>query len=76
MSDTDANITRRAEANDPLTMLCQEGLEQAKKGNIRRAFEYLRRRQNQTRGWGEVSLSFGRGYYWWSSRCEIPSCVL
>eukprot|EP00986_Skeletonema_menzelii_P020932 scaffold32715_cov160-Skeletonema_menzelii.AAC.2 len=53
MSDTDANITRRAEANDPLVM-CQEGVQQAKKGNSRRAFE---------------------GCCWWSSECEIPSCV-
>ena len=52
MSDTDANITRRADANDPLTM-CQEGLEQAKKGNIRRAFEYLTKAESDKRMGGK-----------------------
>jgi len=48
MSDTDANITRRAEANDPLVM-CQEGVQQAKKGNSRRAFEYLTKAESDRR---------------------------
>mmetsp|Transcript_5179 Transcript_5179/g.8543 ORF Transcript_5179/g.8543 Transcript_5179/m.8543 type:complete len:98 (-) Transcript_5179:427-720(-) len=75
MSDTDANITRRAEANDPLVM-CQEGVQQAKKGNSRRAFEYLTKAESDRRMGMKSYFSFGRGYYWWSSGCEIPSCVL
>eukprot|EP00986_Skeletonema_menzelii_P002556 scaffold689_cov211-Skeletonema_menzelii.AAC.2 len=60
MSDTDANITRRAEANDPLTMLCQEGLEQAKKGNIRRAFEYLMKAESDKRMGGSFFIIWKR----------------
>ena len=61
-------------ANDPLVM-CQEGVQQAKKGNSRRAFEYLTKAESDRR-MGKSYFSFGRGCYWWSSECEIPSCVL